>query len=196
VLLDGEVLTVGAPKRGVRSYLAVRGGVAAEEVLGSSSTDTLSGLGPAPLAAGDVICTGDATVSQVVSSPELQPDFPGPGVTLLDVVPGPREDWFDGAEVESFYSQEWEVTPRSNRVGMRLAGEALQRSREGELPSEGTVTGALQVPPEGMPVLFLADHPVSGGYPVIGVVVDHQLDLAGQVPIGARIRFRRVEGAG
>ncbi len=196
VLLDGEVLTVGAPQRGVRSYLAVRGGVAAEEVLGSSSTDTLSGLGPAPLAAGDVICTGDATVSQVVSSPELQPDFPGPGVTLLDVVPGPREDWFDGAEVESFYSQEWEVTPRSNRVGMRLAGEALQRSREGELPSEGTVTGALQVPPEGMPVLFLADHPVSGGYPVIGVVVDHQLDLAGQVPIGARIRFRRVEGAG
>ncbi|MDQ0871023.1 KipI family sensor histidine kinase inhibitor [Arthrobacter sp. V1I9] len=196
VLLDGEVLTVGAPKRGVRSYLAVRGGVAAEEVLGSSSTDTLSGLGPAPLAAGDVICPGDATVSQVVSSPELQPDFPGPGVTLLDVVPGPREDWFDGAEVESFYSQEWEVTPRSNRVGMRLAGEALQRSREGELPSEGTVTGALQVPPEGMPVLFLADHPVSGGYPVIGVVVDHQLDLAGQVPIGARIRFRRVEGAG
>ena len=196
VLLDGEVLTVGAPQRGVRSYLAVRGGVAAEEVLGSCSTDTLSGLGPAPLAAGDVIYTGDATVSQVVSSPELQPDFPGPGVTLLDVVPGPREDWFDAAEVGSFYSQEWEVTPRSNRVGMRLAGEALQRSREGELPSEGTVTGALQVPPEGMPVLFLADHPVSGGYPVIGVVVDHQLDLAGQVPIGARIRFRRVEGAG
>jgi KipI family sensor histidine kinase inhibitor len=196
VLLDGEVLTVGAPQRGVRSYLAVRGGVAAEEVLGSCSTDTLSGLGPAPLAAGDVIYTGNATVSQVVSSPELQPDFPGPGVTLLDVVPGPREDWFDAAEVESFYSQEWEVTPRSNRVGMRLAGEALQRSREGELPSEGTVTGALQVPPEGMPVLFLADHPVSGGYPVIGVVVDHQLDLAGQVPIGARIRFRRVEDAG
>lgn len=195
-LLDGEVLTVGAPQRGFRSYLAVRGGVAAEEVLGSCSTDTLSGLGPAPLAAGDVLYAGDATVSQVVSSPELQPDFPGQGVTVLDVVPGPREDWFDAAEVESFYSQEWEVTPRSNRVGMRLAGKALQRSREGELPSEGTMTGALQVPPEGMPVLFLADHPVSGGYPVIGVVVDHQLDLAGQVPIGARIRFRRVEGAG
>lgn len=195
-LLDGEVLTVGAPQRGFRSYLAVRGGVAAEEVLGSCSTDTLSGLGPAPLATGDVLYAGDATVSQVVSSPELQPDFPGQGVTVLDVVPGPREDWFDAAEVESFYSQEWEVTPRSNRVGMRLAGKALQRSREGELPSEGTMTGALQVPPEGMPVLFLADHPVSGGYPVIGVVVDHQLDLAGQVPIGARIRFRRVEGAG
>ncbi|MFF1254867.1 5-oxoprolinase/urea amidolyase family protein [Pseudarthrobacter sp. NPDC058329] len=195
-LLDGQVLTVGAPQQGFRSYLALLGGVAAEEVLGSRSTDTLSRLGPAPLQAGDIVATGNAAVSGTVSSPELQPGFPGQGVTVLDVVPGPREDWFDAAEVESFYSQEWEVTPRSNRVGMRLAGKALRRSREGELPSEGTVSGALQVPPEGMPVLFLADHPVSGGYPVIGVVVDHQLDLAGQVPIGARIRFRRVEGAG
>jgi biotin-dependent carboxylase-like uncharacterized protein len=192
-MLDGEELTIGPPQNGFRSYLAVRGGLAAEEVLGSRSTDTLSGLGPAPLMVGDFVATGGATVSQSVDNPELQPDFPGPGVTVLDVVPGPREDWFDAAEVESFYSQEWEVTPRSNRVGMRLAGKALQRSREGELPSEGTVSGALQVPPEGMPVLFLADHPVSGGYPVIGVVVERQLDLAGQVPIGARIRFRRVE---
>jgi len=142
--------------------------------------------------AGDFVATGGATVSQSADNPELQPDFHGPGVTVLAVVPGPREDWFDAAEVEWFYSQEWEVTPRSNRVGMRLAGKALQRNREGELPSEGTVSGALQVPPEGMPVLFLADHPVSGGYPVIGVVVERQLDLAGQVPIGARIRFRRV----
>jgi KipI family sensor histidine kinase inhibitor len=195
-LLDGEEVTIGPPRLGFRSYLAVRGGLKAEEVLGSCSTDTLSGLGPAPLKAGDIVPAGNATVSQVVSSPELQPDFPGPGVTVLDVVPGPREDWFDAAQVEAFYSQEWEVTPRSNRVGMRLAGKALKRRREGELPSEGTVSGALQVPPEGMPVLFLADHPVSGGYPVIGVVVDHQLDLAGQVPIGARIRFRRMEIGG
>jgi biotin-dependent carboxylase-like uncharacterized protein len=196
VLLDGELLTIGAPQRGFRSYLAVRGGVEAEQVLGSRSTDTLSGLGPAPLAAGGFIHPGEATESRVVSNPEVQPDFPGEEVTVLDVVPGPREDWFDAAAVESFYRQEWEVTPRSNRIGMRLAGQALARDRQGELASEGTVAGALQVPPEGMPVLFLADHPVSGGYPVIGVVVDHQLDLAGQVPIGGRIRFRRVEAGG
>jgi allophanate hydrolase subunit 2 len=73
---------------------------------------------------------------------------------------------------------------------MRLDGTALQRSRTGELPSEGTVAGALQVPPEGLPVLFLADHPITGGYPVIAVVVDSQLDLAAQVPIGGKIRFR------
>ena len=194
VLRNGEVLTIGPRRRGFRSYLAVRGGVEAEQVLGSRSTDTLSGLGPAPLAAGIFIHAGEATESRVVSNPEVQPDFPGEGVTVLDVVPGPREDWFDAAAVASFYHQEWEVTPRSNRIGMRLTGQALARSRQGELASEGTVAGALQVPPEGMPVLFLADHPVSGGYPVIGVVVDHQLDLAGQVPIGGRIRFRRVEG--
>ncbi|WP_163166959.1 5-oxoprolinase/urea amidolyase family protein [Arthrobacter sp. Alg241-R88] len=196
VLLDGEVLTIGPPEQGFRSYLALRGGVEAEQVLDSRSTDTLSGLGPDPLAAGDFIHAGDATESRVVSNPEIQPDFPGAGVTVLDVVPGPREDWFGAAAVESFYAQEWEVTPRSNRIGMRLGGQALERNRQGELASEGTVAGALQVPPEGLPVLFLADHPVSGGYPVIGVVVDHQRDLAGQVPIGGRIRFRRVEAGG
>lgn len=87
-------------------------------------------------------------------------------------------------------SQDWKVTPQSNRVGVRLQGTPLQRSRAGELPSEGTVAGAIQIPPEGLPVLFLADHPITGGYPVIGVVVDHQLDLAAQVPIGGSIRFR------
>ncbi|GAC1375400.1 MAG: 5-oxoprolinase/urea amidolyase family protein [Pseudarthrobacter sp.] len=189
-LLDGEILTVGAPERGFRSYLAIRGGAAAAAVLGSRSTDTLSGLGPAPLAAGQLLGAGAATSSNVVGNPELQPDFPDAGVTALDVVPGPRDDWFDAAALESLCSQDWLVTPRSNRVGMRLTGEPLKRSRDGELASEGTVAGALQVPPEGQPVLFLADHPITGGYPVIGVVVDHQLDRAAQIPIGGSIRFR------
>ena len=73
---------------------------------------------------------------------------------------------------------------------MRLNGTPLQRSRTGELPSEGTVAGALQVPPEGLPVLFLADHPITGGYPVIGVVVDSPAGPAAQIPIGGKIRFR------
>ena len=162
----------------------------AEQVLGSRSTDTLSGLGPAPLAAGDFIHAGDATASRVVSNPEVQPDFPGAGVTVLDVVPGPREDWFGTAAVESFYQQEWEVTPRSNRIGMRLAGQALERNRQGELASEGAVAGALQVPPEGLPVLFLADHPVTGGYPVLAVVRTGDLPAAAQLRPGDVVRFR------
>jgi KipI family sensor histidine kinase inhibitor len=193
-LLDGEILTVGAPERGFRSYLAIRGGAEADAVLGSRSTDTMSGIGPAPLAAGQLLGAGAATSSNVVGNPELQPDFPDTGVTVLDIVPGPRDDWFDAAALESLCGQDRAVTPRSNRVGMRLDGEPLSRSRGGELPSEGTMAGALQIPPEGQPVLFLADHPITGGYPVIGVVVDHQLDLAAQVPIGGSIRFRWAPG--
>jgi KipI family sensor histidine kinase inhibitor len=192
-LLDGETLSLGAPQSGFRSYLAVRGGVDAAPVLGSRSTDTMSGIGPAPLAAGQVLAAGGEAESGVVGAPELQPDYPGTGVTVLDVVPGPRADWFDQAALDSFAAQDWEVKAQSNRVGMRLDGTPLQRTRRGELASEGTVAGALQVPPEGLPVLFLADHPITGGYPVIAVVVDSQLDLAGQVPIGGKIRFRWAE---
>jgi KipI family sensor histidine kinase inhibitor len=195
-LLDGEILTIGRPDRGFRSYLAIRGGAAADAVLGSRSTDTMSGIGPAPLAAGQLLAAGVATSSNVVGNPELQPDFPDAGVTVLNIVPGPRDDWFDAAALESLCAQDWLVTPRSNRVGMRLAGEPLSRSREGELASEGTMAGALQIPPEGQPVLFLADHPITGGYPVIGVVVDYQLDLAAQIPIGGSIRFRWAPGFG
>jgi KipI family sensor histidine kinase inhibitor len=193
-LLDGEVLTLGAPERGFRTYLAVRGGVDSRPVLGSRSTDTMSGIGPAPLAAAGFIKAGKATSSNVVGNPEIQPDYPDTGVTVLDIVPGPRDDWFDAAALDSLCSQDWTVTPRSNRVGMRLDGKPLERSREGELASEGTVAGALQVPPEGQPVLFLADHPITGGYPVVAVVVDHQLDVAAQVPIGGRLRFRWAPG--
>ncbi|MDQ0866875.1 5-oxoprolinase subunit B/C family protein [Arthrobacter globiformis] len=189
-LLDGEILTIGVPDAGFRSYIAIRGGVDAPPVLGSRSTDTMSGIGPKPLAAGQLLPSGGAAESGVVGSPEIQPDYPHGGVTVLDIVPGPRADWFDQAAIDSLCSQDWTVKPESNRVGMRLQGTPLQRSRTGELPSEGTVAGAIQMPPEGLPVLFLADHPITGGYPVIGVVVDHQLDLAAQVPIGGSIRFR------
>lgn len=191
-LLDGETLTLGAPEAGFRSYVSLRGGVDTVPVLGSRSTDTMSGIGPAALTAGQVFASGGDSTSGVVGHPELQPDYPGTGVTVLDVVPGPRADWFDQGALDSFCTQEWDVLPQSNRVGMRLQGSPLQRSRQGELPSEGTVAGAIQIPPEGLPVLFLADHPVTGGYPVIAVVVDHQLDTAAQVPIGGKIRFRWV----
>ncbi|MFS0718315.1 5-oxoprolinase/urea amidolyase family protein [Arthrobacter sp. 1P04PC] len=194
-LLDGETLTLGAPASGFRSYLALRGGVDVPPVLGSRSTDTLAGLGPAPLAAGQALAAGGSTESGVVGHPEVQPDFPDAGVTVLDVVPGPRADWFDRAALDALTAQEWTVKPQSNRVGMRLDGTPLSRTRDGELASEGTVSGALQVPPEGLPVLFLADHPVTGGYPVIAVVVDAHLDRAGQVPIGGTIRFRWADSA-
>jgi allophanate hydrolase subunit 2 len=108
---------------------------------------------------------------------------------VLDVVLGPRTDWFSADAVDVLTGQSWLVSPRSNRVGLRLEGESLTRVIDAELPSEGTVAGAIQIPPNGQPVLFLADHPLTGGYPVIGSVATHHLPLAGQLPPGARIRF-------
>ncbi|MDP9144219.1 MAG: allophanate hydrolase subunit 2 family protein, partial [Actinomycetota bacterium] len=86
----------------------------------------------------------------------------------------------------------WTASSRSDRVGMRLEGDKLERAGDGELPSEGMVRGAVQVPPGGEPVLFLADHPVTGGYPVIAVAHPDDLPLAAQAAPGTFLRFRPV----
>ena len=115
----------------------------------------------------------------------------------LDVVMGPRTDWFTPEAVALLASQVWTATPQSNRVGLRLTGkQPLARANPAELPSEGTVVGAIQVPPSGQPVLFLADHPLTGGYPVIGAVATYHLDRAGQIPIGASVRFNLIQPFG
>ncbi|MGH8816987.1 MAG: 5-oxoprolinase/urea amidolyase family protein [Achromobacter pestifer] len=194
-LNDGDTLTLGQPEAGIRYYLAVRGGFDVEPVLGSRSTDTLARVGPNPLAAGDHIGIVPAGQGAIVGSPEL----PAADLTAqdaevtLDVVLGPRTDWCDAQAVALLSSQAWTVTPQSNRVGIRLNGERpLQRANHAELPSEGTRKGSIQVPASGQPVLFLADHPLTGGYPVIGSVAPWHLDRAAQIPIGARVRFNPV----
>lgn len=191
-LEDGDRLSLGAPQRGLRSYLAVRGGFAVAPVLGSLSRDTLAQVGPAPLAAGDKLGIA-ATAGNASVSLHEAPAFALPtrqDVITLDVVMGPRSDWFTDEALERLGTQLWEVTAQSDRVGIRLAGEQpLTRCNHAELPSEGTALGAIQVPASGQPVLFLADHPLTGGYPVIAAVAPHHLDLAGQIPSGARIRF-------
>lgn len=192
-LAAGDTLTLGLPTAGVRCYVAVRGGFAVAPVLGSCATDTLARLGPAPVAAGDLLAVMPPRPGQVVGDPDSAPPVlpTAQDCVVLDVLLGPRTDWFTPEAVARLASSEWTVTPQSNRVGLRLAGEEpLVRACTGELPSEGTPTGAIQVPPSGQPVLFLADHPLTGGYPVIACVAPHHLDLAGQIPVGARIRFR------
>jgi allophanate hydrolase subunit 2 len=110
----------------------------------------------------------------------------------LRVLPGPRADWFTAEARHLLGTEAYEINPRSNRIGVRLDGPALARSREGELPSEGMVRGAVQVPPDGRPVVFLADHPVTGGYPVIGVVEAADADLLAQGRPGQRVSLRWV----
>ena len=195
-LADGDTLAVGQPTAGARCYVAVRGGFVEAPVMGSCATDTLAHVGPAPVAVGDWLAVRPAPATCVVAGPDLPPaDLPTlERDVVLDVVMGPRTDWFTPEAIARFAAQRWQVTPQSNRVGLRLAGEVpLDRAIPGELPSEGTALGALQVPPSGQPVLFLADHPLTGGYPVIGCVAPYHLDRAGQIPVGAWLRFNPIQ---
>ncbi|RYF22827.1 MAG: 5-oxoprolinase subunit PxpB [Comamonadaceae bacterium] len=194
-LADGDMIAIGEPDAGTRSYLAVRGGFAVHPVLGSCATDTLARVGPPTPAAGDLLAVRPVARGAIVAAPQEAPaGLPGlQDDVTLDVVLGPRTDWFTEDAVQLLREQRWQVTPQSNRVGIRLAGATpLARAVTGELPSEGTPTGALQVPPSGQPVLFLADHPLTGGYPVIAVVAPYHLDRAGQIPVNAWVRFNPI----
>lgn len=192
---DGDTLSLGPPRAGLRSCIAVRGGFAVAPVLGSASTDLLSGLGPRPLVGGQMLPVLKPAATSVATPGEgeqLPFSLPADGETVtVDVVPGPRAGWFTKRALQLFSGQVWHVSQASNRIGLRLEGEhALTRSRAGELESEGMPPGAIQVPPSGQPVVFLRDHPVTGGYPVIACVAAHHLDLVAQIPAGAGIRFR------
>ncbi|MEW2418347.1 biotin-dependent carboxyltransferase family protein [Streptomyces sp. NPDC046866] len=191
----GAVLEVGRAESGVRSYVAVRGGLGVQPVLGSRSTDLLSGLGPAVPVAGTVLPVGPAGPAPVCGADALR--VPGaPAELVLPLGPGPRADWFEPASLAALWRSAYRVSPASNRIGLRTeAGPPLARARSGELPSEGMVLGAVQVPPDGMPVVFLADHPVTGGYPVVGVVPPGPaLDAAAQARPGTTVRFVKTAG--
>ncbi|PZF58187.1 allophanate hydrolase subunit 2 family protein [Curtobacterium sp. MCSS17_008] len=192
LLAPGDVLRVGTATSGLRTYLAVRGGVAVEPVLGSRSWDSLARLGPPPVQQGDVLPVGaEADSWPVVDA--VAPPAPRPlgGPVVLDVLTGPRDDWFTDDWRTTLTGQTWATLPDSDRVGVRTtAAEPLRRRTTGELPSEGVETGSLQVPPEGHPVVFLADHPVTGGYPVVGVLTPRSVDLAAQLRPGDPLRFR------
>ena len=184
---DGARVSIGAPETGLRSYLAVRGGIDTPPTLGSRSYDVMAEIGPPPLRAGDVLPVGTAiAVDPVVDQapPPLTADQ-----VVLRVVRGPRDDHVDDAE--SLVTTRWTASQQSNRIGIRLDGSRLlPAGSAGQLPSEGAWRGAIQVPPGGQPILFLADHPVTGGYPVIGVVAEADVDRAAQVRPGQAVTFR------
>lgn len=186
---DGEVVETGYPDSGLRAYLAVRGGFALPGVLGSRATDTLGALGVPPLSAGDALPVGPAP-RDAVGAADPTPDLPrvGGAAVALEVILGPDNSWFDDTARGALLETEWTVSAQTDRVAARLDGPPIVR-RPGELASRGLVPGAIQIPPSGQPVLFLADHPATGGYPVIAVVADSSLDLAGQLAPGARVRF-------
>ena len=175
----------------MRRPVAARGGFAVEPVLGSRSTDVLAGLGPPTVVTDDVLPVGEA--ESPVPGVDIAPvPDPADGDVTVRVVPGPRRDWFTDEAWSLLVSQAYAVTSESNRVGLRLDGEPLERVGTDELPSEGMVRGALQIPPSGKPVLFLADHPVTGGYPVVAYVVDDDVDRCAQLRPGQTLLLREL----
>ncbi|KZE99616.1 MULTISPECIES: biotin-dependent carboxyltransferase family protein [unclassified Rhodococcus (in: high G+C Gram-positive bacteria)] len=189
LLRAGQELELSTPTSGLRSYLAVRGGIGVPTVLGSRSTDTMSGLGPAVVSPGTALPVGNDKAEWPAAEFVPPPAWPD----TLRITFGPRADWFTARARSILLEQSWTVTQDSDRVGIRLDGaEPLRRTRDDELASEGMVLGALQVPPSGQPVLFLADHPVTGGYPVIAVVTAADVSAAAQLTPGTQIHFRAI----
>lgn len=163
VLPAGAQLRIGRLLDGARCYLAVRGGV-----VGRDNEFT---VGPDP-------------GSPAASHPAAR----APLAHSVRVWPGPRRDWFETDAWSLLTSSSFEVAATS-RVGVRLSGPALRRVRHGELPSEGLIEGGIQVPPDGMPMIMLADHPTTGGYPVIAVVDPAELPTVAQAAVGIGLRF-------
>jgi biotin-dependent carboxylase-like uncharacterized protein len=198
---EGAVVDVRPAEAGVRSYVAVAGGITVAPVLGSRSTDTLSGLGPPPLRAGFVLPIGKASPGNgaLAGSSPGATDLAGSssgatangtaGEIRVRVRLGPRHDWFNLTARDTLVESPYTLSVKSNRVGARLSGPTLNRSIGTELPSEGIVLGAIQVPADGQPLVFLADHPTTGGYPVIAVVAADDLPLVAQARPGTTVRF-------
>jgi biotin-dependent carboxylase-like uncharacterized protein len=185
-LAPGSTLRLGAPATGARSYVAVSGGVDVAPVLGSRSTDTLSWVGPPRVRAGTTLPLGPPrSQPQPLDTPRAAAAGP------LRLLPGPRRDWFADDALDVLCGAAYVVEADSNRVGLRLDGPAPGRVHDRELASEGMVLGAVQVPPSGRPVVFLADHPPTGGYPVIAVVEPADLWQCAQLRPGERVRFTR-----
>jgi biotin-dependent carboxylase-like uncharacterized protein len=197
----GQVLEVGLVRQGVRCYLAVAGGLVGPELLGSCGTDLLSGLGPGPIAAGDHLFAGAVCPPLGDHVPDAhRGELPAGEAVVLRVVPGPHAEWFTPGAFAELAARRFTVQAESNRVGLRLrssaGGPALQADGGTiELDSQGTVTGAVQIPPDGQPVVLLPDHATMGGYPVLAVVaaVDH--GRLGQCASGATVELRPITPA-
>jgi biotin-dependent carboxylase-like uncharacterized protein len=183
----GEV-RVHAPVRGVRSYVAVRGGIDTPLILGSRSTDPSSGFG-AVLHAGDIVPVGHyAIVSDIIVGHAPTRGWPQPALLNADL--GPQADWFTKEALALLRTQTYMVGTDSNRVGVRLHGKSLVRSNLEEMMSEPVIRGAIEVTTDGQPIVFMADHPTTCGYPVIAVLDSRSADSAAQLRPGDVVQIQ------
>ncbi len=193
-LTAGSRLSLPISEHGLRYYLAIRGGVEVDEVLGSRSRDTLAMIGPSPLKAGDELPIGISSIDPIPIVDSIPVELPDGSARQIQVRPGPRRGWFGPESWNKLFEAEWVVSQRSDRRGIRIDGPVLGRVRDDELLSEGMLTGAIQVSPDGVPTILGVDHPVTGGYPVIAAVTDPSFDALAQVRPGQIIKFRLATG--
>lgn len=187
----GGRLSVGPAARGVRTFVALSGGFAVVPVLGSRSTDTLAWVGPPRVVAGSRLPLGPA---REPAPTDAVPTTLLTGAAVLRLLPGPHPEWFDARATRVLAGATWVVQPDSNRVGLRLWGGTPLPRAPGELASEGTLLGAVQVPPDGQPVVLLHDHGTTGGYPVVGVVEPADLVACAQLRPGDTVTLRPASG--
>lgn len=200
----GQTIAVGAVHEALRAYLAFAGGLRLPPVLGSMSSDVLTGIGPGPLRAGDCIGLGrpERPHGRLVASlggsdGPGRPTAPGLRVPrVVRVIAGPHE--FPPTEVAALVGRVWSVGTDSNRIGLRLAPLGAENGLvppSTGVPSCGMVTGAVQVPPDGRPIVLMPDHATVGGYPVIACVISADLGVLGQLRAGDHVRFAIVDRA-
>lgn len=180
----GTVIRFGASRSGARCYLAVRGGIDVPRVLGSASAHLLTGIGGGALRAGDVLKIGTATVRNPRREPARPPQWPA---GLLRVTAGPQADWFG----DELYRASYVVQEESNRMGLRLRGPAIP-SPTGTMLTEGVPLGAIQVPPDGQPIILFVEHQTTGGYPKPANVISADLSRVGQLRPRDELRFELV----
>jgi biotin-dependent carboxylase-like uncharacterized protein len=201
LLQVGTTLWFGGATDGARTYLALAGGVAAQDAFGSAATDPIAGFGGIdgrPLAAGDVIAAPQTEPREErewpagVASSGVAVDH---GPRTLAIVPGPHLEALPGSVGERLVSDIWTVTPRSDRVGLRLSGDPITEAASIEVVSLAMLPGAIQLPPNGQPIVLMADAPTVGGYPVPGVVAEADRYVCGQLRPGDEVRFEWIDAA-
>lgn len=201
VFVRADSLIKVQPRRaGGWMYLAVRGGIAVPPVLGSRSTytrGTFGGHAGRALQAGDVLALGEIGADDLVAgaghfASERARDFANRH-SPVRVILGPHADWFSSHAIDTLTTGEYALTDVADRMGYRLSGTPLTRARDGELISCGAPLGAVQVPADGQPIVLMADHQTTGGYPIIATVIRADLPILAQRAPGERVTFRIVE---
>jgi biotin-dependent carboxylase-like uncharacterized protein len=199
VVSAGARLQFGSRAAGARAYLAVAGGIASARVLGSRATHVaghMGGLDGRPLAAGDSVPLGDATVNARRRAVLERGRSATAGATLpaareprLRVLPGPHVERFPAGALDALQAAAYRVGNDSNRMGYRLEGTTIRHAQGADIISDATTLGAIQVPASGQPILLMPDRQTTGGYPVVATMITADISTAGQLAPGDRVFF-------